>query len=301
MALEVSSIGSAGRRPLINWDPNTPRNSSDPSADVNSRRLYPFLRGGLSQTSTFGVSDYQGLAAKLEKRYSNGISFTSSYTWGHTFANTGTTLSGSGGFGIYDITCGFRCEYSNAAWDIRQRFTTNFVYDLPFGKGKKYLSGVGRAADLIVGGWQTNGILTLSTGQPFTLRSQNCVGSFNACRPDAVAGKENMAAPAGGRTPDQWFDVTAYASPAPGTGGNIGPQTGFGPGIRALDLSVFKDFRINENHRFQFRSEWLNMTNTPRFAVGGIGNTQGSGNFGRLTSTLPGTARNVQFALRYMF
>jgi len=300
-AFEVSYIGSAGRRQLINWDPNTPRNSSDPSANVNARRLYPYLLGGLSLTSTFGNSDYHGLAAKFEKRYSSGLTFTSSYTWSHTFADTGTTLSGSGGFGVYDITCGFRCEYSNAAWDIRQRWVTNFVYDLPFGKGKKYLSGVGRAADLIVGGWQTNGILTFSTGQPFTVRSQNCVGAFNNCRPDAVSGKQNMQAPSGGRTPDQWFDITAYASPAPGTGGNLGPQTGFAPGIRNLDFSVFKDFKITERQRIQFRSEWLNLSNTPRFAVGSIGNTQGNSNFGRLTATLPGSARNVQFALRYMF
>jgi hypothetical protein len=88
----VSYIGSAGRRQLINWDPNQPVNSSNPSADVNSRRAYPFLRGGLSLTSTFGTSDYHGLAAKFEKRYSGGMTFTSSYTWGHAFANTGTTL-----------------------------------------------------------------------------------------------------------------------------------------------------------------------------------------------------------------
>jgi len=301
MALELSYIGSHGARQLINWDPNTPRNDTNASADVNSRRLYPFLRGGFSLTSTFGTSDYNAFAAKLEKRYSNGMAFVSSYTWGHTFANTGTTLSGSSGFGLYDINCGFRCENSNAAWDVRQRSVTNFNYDLPFGKGKKFGTNVSRGVDMLVGGWQVNGILTFSTGQPFTMRSQNCRAAFNACRPDAVPGKQNMQAPSGGRTPDQWFDVTAYGDPAVGTGGNMGPQTGFGPGIRNLDFSVFKDFRFNERHRIQIRSEWLNMSNTPRFAVSSIGNVQGSGNFGRIGATLPGSARNVQFALRYMF
>ena len=300
-ALEVSYIGSHGGRQLINWDPNTPVNSSNPSADVNSRRLYPFLRGGLSLTSTFGTSDYNALATKLEKRYSNGMSFVSAYTWGHTFANTGTTLSGSGGFGLYDITCGFRCENSTAAWDIRQRSVTSFNYDLPLGKGKRFGTDLGKAMDMIVGGWQANGILTFSTGQPFTFRSQNCVAAFNSCRPDAVDGKNPIQAPSSGRTPDQWFDVTAVKSPAVGTGGNIGPQTGVGPGIRNLDFSLFKSFNINERHRIQIRSEWLNMSNTPRFAVGSIGLTQGAGNFGRLSATLPGSARNVQFALRYMF
>jgi hypothetical protein len=300
-ALEVSYIGSKGSRQLINWDPNQPVNSAIPNADVNSRRMYPFLRGGISQTSTFGKSAYHGLAAKFEKRYSGGLSMVSSYTWGHAFANTATTLSGSSGFGVFDIICGFGCEYSNAAWDIRHRWVTSFNYDLPFGRGKQFGTDLSRAADLLIGGWQTNGILTFSTGQPFTFRSQNCVGSFNSCRPDAVSDKDPMIAPSGGRTPDQWFDVTALQSPAPGTGGNIGPQTGVGPGIANLDLSLFKSFQFTERFRMQFRSEWLNMSNTPRFAVSSIGNTQGSGNFGRLSATLPGTARNVQFALRFMF
>ncbi len=301
-ALEVSYIGSKGSRQLINWDPNQPRNSPLPGADVNSRRLYPWLRGGLSLTSTFGISNYNALAAKFEKRYSSGLTFTSSYTWGHTFANTNTTLSGSSGFGIYDITCGYGCEYSSAAWDIRHRFVTNFTYDLPFGRGRRYGSSVSKFADLVIGGWQTNGILTFSTGQPFTFRSQNCVSSFSSCRPDAVAGKSPMDAPAGGRTPDQWFDTTATQSPAVGTGGNIGPQTGVGPGIRNLDFSVFKDFAFTERFRLQFRSEFLNLTNTPRFSVGSLGNTQGNtSNYGRLSATLPGSARYVQFALRFMF
>jgi len=300
-ALEVSYIGSKGSRQLINWDPNTPINSPTPNADVNSRRLYPYLRGGVSLTSTFGVSNYHAMAVKFEKRYSNGLSMVSSYTWGHTFANTGTTLSGSSGFGVYDIACGFRCEYGAAAWDIRHRSVTSFNYDLPFGKGKQFAASMSKVGEMLIGGWQTNGIVTFSSGQPFTFRSQNCVSSFNACRPDAVSGKDPMSAPAGGRTPDQWFDRTALQSPAVGTGGNLGSQTGVGPGIVAFDMSLFKNFQLNERFKLQFRSEWLNMSNTPRFAVSSIGNTQGSGNFGRLSATLPGTARNVQFALRLMF
>lgn len=300
-ALELSYIGSKGSRQLINWNPNVPVNSPNPNADVNSRRAYPALRGNVSLTSTFGVSNYNAFTAKFEKRMSHGMTMVSSYTWGHTFANTGTTLSGSSGFGIFDITCGFACEYGNAAWDIRHRSVTSFNYDLPFGRGRTFGNNLSKVADIFVGGWQTNGILTFSTGQPFTHRSANCIGSFSACRPDAVAGKHPMAAPAGGRTPDQWFDVTAMQNAVAGTGGNLGPQMGFGPGIAALDVSMFKTFNVTERVRVQFRSEWLNMTNTPRFAVGSLGITQGAGNFGRINATLPGTARNVQFALRLMF
>jgi len=162
-------------------------------------------------------------------------------------------------------------------------------------------AGVSKAVDAVIGGWQTNGILTFSTGQPFQYRSQNCIGSFNSCRPDTVSGKDPMQAPAGGRTPDQWFDVTASQSPAAGTGGNIGPVTGVGPGIRNLDFSLFKSFKFTERFRMQFRSEWLNLSNTPHFAVSSIGNTQGNSNYGRLSGTAAGSNRNLQFALRFMF
>lgn len=300
-ALEVSYIGSHGSRQLVLWNPNTPVNSPLPNAPVDPRRLWPFLRGGIVMTSTFGYSNYHALAAKFEKRYSNGLSMVSSYTWGHALANSGTTLSGSSGFALYDIVCGFRCEYSNAAWDIRQRWVTSFSWDLPFGRGKRFGADLSRVADALIGGWQTNGILTFSTGQPFTFRSVNCVGSFNACRPDAVPGKDPMQAPPGGRSPDQWFDVTAVQNPAPGTGGNIGPQTGFGPGTRNLSFSVFKTFALTERYRLQLRNEWFNLSNTPLFQVGGLGNTQGTGNFGRLGSTVPGSNRSIQFALRFMF
>jgi len=303
MALEVSYIASKGLKQLINWDPNIPVNSPLPNQNQDARRAQPFLRGGIQETSSFGRSAYHGLAAKLEKRFSQGISYTAVYTWGHALADTGTPLSGSTGFGIRDITCGFRCEYSSAPWDIRQRFNFIMNYELPFGRGRQFGANLGRAADLAVGGWQVNSVVTFSTGQPFTLQSLNAVGSFNGTnvRPDAVDGKDPFQAPSGGRTPDQWWDITAVKSPAPGTVGNVGNQTHYGPGIRNLDFSLFKDFRITERFSLQFRNEYFNMTNTPRFAVAGVGNQQGNSNFGRISQTLPGSQRYVQFALRLKF
>jgi hypothetical protein len=289
-------------RQLILWDPNGVVNDPRPNQANDPRRLQPFLRGGITQTDSFGRSAYHAMAVKLEKRYSQGLTFTGSYTWGHALADTGTTLSGSSGFGLRDIVCGYRCMYSSAAWDVRQRFVMNWVWDLPFGRGKKYGANMNRAADILLGNWQANGILTFSTGQPFSLTALNFVGSYiGSVRPDVVSGKEPFQAPSGGRTPDQWFDITAVQNPAPGTNGNLGNQTHYGPGIRNLDFSLFKDFRITERYRFQLRNEWFNLSNTPRFSVGSIGNQLGTGNFGRIGSTLPGSARSVQFALRFMF
>jgi hypothetical protein len=190
-------------------------------------------------------------------------------------------------------------NYSSAAWDIRHSFVTSFLYDLPFGRGKHFLNG-SRATDLLVGGWQMNGILTLRTGSPYTLRTDRCIGSFDSCFPDAVPGKNPNAAPSGGRRPEQWFDTTAVLlQPRPGTNGNLGLQTNNGPGQRNLDLSLFKAFHITDRFSSQFRAEAFNLANTPQWSRPG-NNVQNS-DFGVITSTQAGSERRMQLALRFMF
>src|SRR5207253_2603612 len=94
--------------------------------------------------------------------------------------------------------------YSSAAWDIRHNFVAAYSWDLPFGRGKAYGANMNPVLNQILGNWQMNGILTLRTGVPFTLRSNGCQGVWNACRPDLVSGKDPGAAPANGRSPDLW-------------------------------------------------------------------------------------------------
>ncbi len=105
--------------------------------------------------------------------------------------------------------------------------------------------------------------------------------------------------PAGGRTPNEWFNIAAVTGPAPLTGGNLGLQSNTSPPIRTLDFSVFKDFPFTERWRLQFRAESYNLTNTPQYNT--PGNTFGQSSFGVITSTLQGSERHVQFALRLQF
>src|SRR6476469_5999873 len=129
------------------------------------------------------------MTAKLERRYSSGVQYLLSYTYGHALANTGTTLSGSTGFGTPDPR-NYASGYSSAAWDIRHNFVGSFLYEVPFGRGKAYGADMNRAVNALLGNWQLNGILTLHTGSPFTLRSNACQGVWNACRPDLGPRKE---------------------------------------------------------------------------------------------------------------
>ncbi len=297
-AFELSYVGNHQAHQLLQPDPNAAYDSPIPNLSTNSRRPYPNI-GNIQGTASFGFGNYHGMTAKLEKRYTNGLTYMASYTFGHALATSGTTLSGSSGFGSRNPR-NLSLNYSNAAWDVRHSFVANFLYDLPFGKGRKYLGNANWATDFLLGGWQMNGIFTFRTGSPFTLRTDRCIGSFNSCFPDAVPGKNPNAAPSGGRRPEMWFDTSAVQlQPTPGTNGNLGLQTNYAPGQRNVDISMFKAFRITERWSVQYRAEAFNIANTPQWNRPG-NNVQNS-DFGVITGTQAGSERRMQMALRIMF
>ncbi len=201
MALELGYEGNhqAHQLVLYNTDPcpNLGYTGNNASLSCAARRVVPApytngaqdLGSSLTETSSFGYGNYAAFSAKLEKRFSAGLQFLTSYTWSHALANSGTPLSGASNFGTPDPT-NLASAYSTAAWDIRHSFTSSFNYVLPIGKGKKFGGNMNRVADFAVGGWQTNGILTLRTGQPYTINGTNCVGQWGKCLPDLVPGHD---------------------------------------------------------------------------------------------------------------
>jgi hypothetical protein len=298
-ALEVGYQGNHSSHQLLQPDFNTCPNlgTTDSNINCNSLRPVPDI-GSISGTASFGLGNYNAMTVKLEKRMSNGLQFLTSYTYGHALADTGTTLSGSQGFYTKNPLVTMS-NYSSAAWDIRHSFTTGFNYDLPFGRGKQFGSNLNKAADILLGNWQTNGILTLRTGNPYTIYASGCEGVWAGCGPDAVPGMNPNAAPPGGRTPSEWFNTAAVTTPAPLTGGNLGLQTNVSPPTRTLDFSIFKNFPITERVGVQFRAESFNVANTPQFNPPDSG--LGDADFGRITSTTAGSERHIQFSLRVQF
>jgi hypothetical protein len=296
-ALELSYVGNHQAHQLHFSSPNACVNDPRPSITCDARRPIPYLRN-VNQTTTFGYGNYHGLTAKFEKRFSGGLQYLASYTYGHALATSGTTLGGSEGAAVKD-PWDYDSGYASAAWDRRHNFTGSFLYDLPFGRGKAFGGDAHPVVNAIVGDWQVNGILTLRTGGPFTLRSDRCQASGN-CFPDLVAGKDPKNAPEGGRRPEKWFDTSAVLlNPTPGTLGNLGLQSNNNPGQQFMDLSLFKAIRITERVRAQFRAEAFNLTNTPQW--GHPGHDAQNPNFGVINDTQAGTERKLQFALRLMF
>jgi hypothetical protein len=262
-------------------------------------------------TSSFGLGRYAAGSAKLQKRFSHGLSFQSAYVWSHALADGNTPLSGD--TSILNQT-NYTASYASASWDIRHNFTTGFNFELPFGRGKHFGGNMNRFADLIAGGWQTNGSLTLRTGDAFTMSGTSCHGVWSKCMPDYVAGYSGSgnAAPPGGRTDNEYFNTAnytvAYSNQALGiaTGGNVGLQTLTGPPTKTLDFSIFKIFKLTERVGVQFRGEAINLgnfavLNNPDASLGDSKAFGGNGNFGLITSSVAGTERHLQFSLRMTF
>jgi len=330
MALDLGYEGNHQAHQLILWNSDPCPNLGTANTSINCENTRAIqgpvtnIGTGLSMTSTFGYGNYAAFSAKLEKRYSNGLQFLTSYVWSHALANSGTPLSGAANFGTPDPT-NFASAYSSAAWDIRHNLTTSFNYDIPFGKGKKYFGNMNRATDFLIGNWQTSGILSLRTGQPISINGASCVGVWGKCLASVVGNANPNAAPSGGRSPGtngQWFDTTpftvAYQNSATGvyTGGNLGLQSNTGPPTRTMDFSVFKNFAVTERFKVQFRAEAINLANTPQFSqpdaslgdakipAGANGTSpaiNGNGLFGKVTGANVGTERHVQFQLRLSF
>ncbi|MDX2152444.1 MAG: carboxypeptidase regulatory-like domain-containing protein [Bryobacteraceae bacterium] len=238
-------------------------------------------------------NNYNALQASLQKRYDAGLSFGVSYTW-------------SRAMGVGDDQPGFTIpsavrerHYGPAGFDRTHMLVVNHLWDLPFGKGKKWANS--GAAAWLVGNWQLNGVLRMVTGAPFSIVADagpcNCPGNGNFANVVKTGEVEKL----GGAGPGQrFFDTTHFAAPAAGTFGNAGRNIVRGPGFVNYDFSVFRNFILREGWRLEFRSEFYNLTNTPRFA-NPVGNVN-AGNFGQITSTLQGVGeREVQFALRLLF
>jgi len=313
MALELGYEGNHQSHQVILGNTDTYYNFGTNNSSVSSDSLRYInaacptcqsVGSGLSMTVSNGFGNYAAGSAKLEKRFSRGLQFLTAYTWSHALANAGTPLSGSSNLGFPDPS-NWASGYASASWDIRHSFTSAINWDLPFGKGRALGTNMNRAADLLIGSWHANALVTLRSGVAYGLNG-SCQGVWGRCEPDMVSGFTADQAPAGGRTPNQWFDIAAYQVAAPLTGGNLGLQAMTGPPTHTVDFSMFKDFNITERWRFQFRSEAFNLFNTPVFNTPGQNVTDsrslgGNGNFGRITSSIAGTERRLQFSLRLSF
>jgi hypothetical protein len=196
-----------------------------------------------------------------------------------------------------------RINYARSDFDRTHSFQGNFVWELPFGRGRQYANNLNPVVDQIIGGWMAAGVVRWTSGRPFTVFSgsntlSNAVQSFANC--NGCSRSLGSLRQEAGTTFFFTADERArFSIPAPGTLGNTGRNFFTGPGFFQLDLTVAKSFRIVEGVNLQYRLEMQNATNTPSFAFPTAVVT--SPTFGRIRDAVVSSSRRIQMALKFIF
>jgi hypothetical protein len=253
---------------------------------IQSRRPNQ-LWGQIRTIQNDEIASYNGLTAIFRQRMSRGLQVLASYTWSHDL-----DISSDSNDGGYPVNAyNWHADYGNSNWDIRHRFVSSVVYELPRLKDGYWL------VRGVLGGWQLNNITTLQSGKPINVTMAADIASISRAgnqRPDIVG---PIHADCNTSHINDCIDVTAYTVPAPFTFGNGGRNKLFGPSFLNTDFSLFKNFPIHEDLRLQFRAEFFNAFNRPQLDNP---NGQIGGSFGNITNTVMDN-RDIQFGLKLVF
>ncbi len=352
--LTVAYVGSQGRNLFLRSITNKIVGvTMNPTTGVGTAvREFGNRFAEIDYKTSGGTDHYDSMQSTVNRRFSSGLSVGAQWTWGHSIGDSGGSNEANTAGNPYN----FEADRGSNNFDIRQSFNLTALYDLPVGKGKRYMKSAPPLADAFFGGWQLGGVVNARTGVPIdvlivrpdlayldsagntyanpvvvngdvlTRAVVNVPGggaSRNVRRPNVVAGVNPYL-----KNGLSWINPAAFSVPAPGTFGNSGRNSLTGPGLKQLDLTLSKRFRLTETKNIEFRSEFYNIFNHANFAnpgnlrlaqgiqsaPGGAGVQPGQpfsqgtagGNFGALTSTVSnqigiGTNRQIQLALRFSF
>lgn len=311
--LQVGYVGQRGAHLMVPM-PYFQRQLLGRNADGSPNTApSPYLSGNpalaninrISGTESNGNQSYNALQTTLQKRFSGGLQAHVAYTYSKAMANSSGYYGSWGGQttpsqpywqNLYDG----KAEWGPTFFDSKHVLSTYAVYELPVGKGKRFGQNLHPAANAIIGNWQVSGIYQVRTGFPLTIFGGDASGTNSrGARANCLA-KGNVFGrrPATGALGYQWFDGSAsiYAPAAPATFGTCGVGTVRGPGLNTLDMSFQKNFPFLETRRVEFRSEFINFTNTPILNSPSIGLGP---DLGRITGSQG--ARTIQFALKFLF
>ncbi|MDX2182259.1 MAG: carboxypeptidase regulatory-like domain-containing protein [Bryobacteraceae bacterium] len=264
-------------------------------------RPMPHFDGASRSEPNRGDSNYHALQMKYEKRFSNGFTGLAHYTWSKMIDNSSVSsgnVTWLGGTTSMQNRFDYRQERSLSVHDIPHRLVVSGAWQLPFGRGKAIAGSVNRLTDILIGGWEVSGFLTMQAGIPLQV-TQDGGQLWDANQRPHLVGDPSTT----GRVQDRlnrYFNEAAFQRPAIDTYGSAPRYLGYrGPGIKTLDAALLKSVTVREGQRAEFRLEMQNATNTPMFSDP-ANMSFGSTSFGQITSTRIG-ARNVQLGFKYYF
>lgn len=286
----VNYVGSRNHREQLQMTGNAALTPGP--GDPQLRAPFPYIQPQNGYVRSLGKSNYNALQVSSEGRSVNGLSYKLAYTYSKAI-NFGCDMYGS----FCDVQDPYHFERDKgvAGFDLTHILSSGVVYELPFGKGKRWSTG-SSAVNRLVGGWQLNGILSLSSGVPYDIQAPTEIANTNnvsgALRPNVVGD------PHAGTTKLRPINVDAFALPDAFTFGNMGRNSLRSDWNKNLDVSLFRSFPITESKKLEFRLEAFNITNTPVFAI--PDNNITDSNFGQVSSTA-NTERQLQLALKFYF
>ena len=272
-------------------------NTALPGAgEVDPRRPYPHY-GAMSEMTNEADSIYHGLQVKVEKRFSDGLSFRVNYAWGKTLDTLGAGFSAS-----KSPQNPLDPESDRSLSDLHRlhTFSGDYVWQLPIGRNRAIGSDMGAVANAILGGWQLTGVATANSGAPINVVIPRDVANIGprvqAQRPDLVGDPQAGVSGA----PDQYLNKSAFAEPTPFTFGNAGRNIVTGPNLFQLDFGLYKNFRIAESMALQVRSEYFNVFNNVNFGLPNANfDSPAFGNIGGLVAGQ--AARQIQVGVKLLF
>jgi hypothetical protein len=254
--------------------------------------------GQIQGLTDLGWSEYNSLQVKVTKRVSQNLNFLANWTYSHAMDNGPAPfdlghINSDSPQNPYDLDA----EIASSDFDVRHSVNFSGLYHLPIGRGQRFFGNWGKPEEMLLGGWELNGILGMRSGLPVNVIANGGIKACPGIRPNLIG---DPTIPKGNRTLQEYFNIAAFAQPGgqciPGdTARNILS----GPGYVNADVSLFKDFAVTENAKLQTRFEFFNVTNTPHFS--NPNSDMGSPTtFGAITRTT-GNMRIIQAAIKLLF
>jgi hypothetical protein len=290
-AADIAYVGNRGVDLVMDVDTNASMVYG--SGNAGRPQFAQFNRTGVSRTRTnLAKSSYHGLQMKLDRRFTNGLMITNSYTLSRSmdYANENTSIA---------TPIDFELSWARSNFDRTHNYVASTIYELPFGPGKRWMTDT--LAGRIIGGWQISTLFMAQSGQPLNITGNNTL--LNTPGNTAYANLTGDHKVLGGLGPGLlYFDPSVYSLPAANQQGNMkrngGPD---GPGFWQLDASLFKRFAIRGSRYAEFRVDAFNVTNSVRWGNPGVGYSIATGNtFGQITGT-SGSQRTMRFGARFVF
>lgn len=300
LAMEIGYQGNQGHKLQGQRYYNQPVPRTGPTDGSSAQQRRPWNAYSVINPYESGFnSNYNGLNARLQQRFWKGLTYTVAYTWSKAIDQSGGSRPGSGDPLFPKNMYNLKAERALAAFDVRRRFVTSAIYELPFGENRRFLNHLGPVSK-VIDGWQISSVLTFSDGTPINvggIGDTMNVGGSAGNYPNATGISPFPDNP----TQSKFWNIAAFDPTNPNLSyqyGNVGRNVLRRPGTKQWDFSLIRSIKFRERHSLDIRFEGFNFANHPNWLAPAT-DSRTPATFGVITSA--NTMRELQFGMKYSF